>query len=147
MALVFALEQLEGTNIPTNSATVSNEVPHCFNYRNILTSLCTTGWMSLRIMESPEKRSRYPAIFLSPAVSVKILCFPALSSTNTWIGIAISLPINLPDFMNIVSPKTFHVGSLKYTYRASWLIEFSMGFMAYYLLNLVSPARNTMSHG
>ncbi|ESK88217.1 hypothetical protein Moror_5515 [Moniliophthora roreri MCA 2997] len=75
MALVFALEQLEGTNIPTNSATVSNEVPHCFNYRNILTSLCTTGWMSLRIMESPEKRSRYPAIFLSPAVSVKILWY------------------------------------------------------------------------
>ncbi|EEB99786.1 hypothetical protein MPER_00445, partial [Moniliophthora perniciosa FA553] len=38
--------------------------------------------------------------------------------------------------MNIMSPKTIHIGGLKYAYKASWLIAFSMGFTAYYLLNL-----------
>ncbi|EEB90947.1 hypothetical protein MPER_10779, partial [Moniliophthora perniciosa FA553] len=64
-----------------------------------------------------------------------------------WVpSVAISLPINLPGLMNVMSPKTIHnIGGLKYAYKASWLVAFSMGFTTYYVLNLIFPATSAMS--
>ncbi|EEB97573.1 hypothetical protein MPER_03078, partial [Moniliophthora perniciosa FA553] len=64
---------------------------------------------------------------------------------RAFVAIAISLPINLPGLMNVMNPKTIHIGGLRYAYKASWLIAFSMGFTTYYLLNLLFPAKDAMS--
>ncbi|KAF9046810.1 cytosine-purine permease [Hymenopellis radicata] len=105
-------------------------------------------------------------IFLGPAVSVMICdywivkkrCYviPELYQPTgryryrhgvnwrAFVSIAISLPINLPGLMNIMN-KDIYIAGLKYSYKAAWLIGFAMGFITYYVLNLVFPATSAMS--
>uniref|UniRef100_A0A0W0F6M6 Putative allantoin permease n=1 Tax=Moniliophthora roreri TaxID=221103 RepID=A0A0W0F6M6_MONRR len=114
------------------------------------------------------------AIFLAPAVSVMICDFflvkhqkivvPELYQPygryrycngvnwRAFVAVVISLPINLPGLMHIMSPKTIHIGPLwlnpsqEYVYKASWLIAFFMTFATYYVLNHVFPATSAMSN-
>uniref|UniRef100_A0A0W0G5X7 Ncs1 allantoate transporter n=1 Tax=Moniliophthora roreri TaxID=221103 RepID=A0A0W0G5X7_MONRR len=173
MALAFGAGTI-GTNISTNSVAVSNDaIPKYLNIRRGAI-LCAVlgGWACVpwNLQKSGTVLLNFLggyAIFLAPAVSVMICDFflvkrqkivvPELYQPDgryrylngmnwrAFVAIAISLPINLPGLMNVMNPKTIHIGGLRYAYKASWLIAFSMGFTTYYLLNLIFPAKDAMS--
>ncbi|KAF8920171.1 NCS1 nucleoside transporter family [Mucidula mucida] len=143
MALAFGMGTV-GTNISTNSVAVSNDftalVPKYLNLqRGAILCAFLGGWACVpwNLQQSGTVLLNFLGgygIFLAPAVSVMICDF--------WIvkkGCYV-----IPELYQPMGRYRYRHG-VKYSYKAAWLIGFTMGFTSYYVLNLVFPATSAMS--